>query len=208
MTRPTASTNEQAIQTAANTQATAAKHLLAGAQTLTIDNAEQLESVSGFARHVSTKRKEIDAERKAVTQPLNAAVKRINSWFKPALDTLQATEDHCRKLIGGYHLRQQEEQERQFKAAQTAMVEGDVGGASDALAASSAAAPAKAVGTAARVVWRAVVRDPMQVPRQYLTVNQSALDAVARSIPKGETPTPIPGVEFVKDTTVTLRRIV
>jgi hypothetical protein len=200
--------DEKAIQFTTAKQAWSAKHMLAGAQELTVDNVAQLEGVSMFARSVSTKRKEIDAERKAVTQPLNAAVKRINGWFKPALETLQATEDHCRKLIGDYHLRQKAEQDRQFREAQEAMASGNVDGASEALASSSAAAPGKAAGTSARVRWRAVVRDAGLVPREFLQVNLAALDAVARAVPADEQPTPIPGVEFVPEAHVTLRRIV
>ena len=46
-----------------------------------------------------------------------------------------------------------------------------------------------------RAVWKAVVTDPDKVPRDYLIVNQSALDALAKATKGSIT---IPGVRFEK----------
>lgn len=53
----------------------------------------------------------------------------------------------------------------------------------------------KAPGTAMREIWKAVVVDESKVPREYLTVNLGALEAVAKAT-KGKAA--IPGVKFEK----------
>lgn len=184
----------------------AGNSLLLGVRGLRVTDAGELEQVSGFARELVKKKDALDAERKAAVGPLNEVVKRINGWFKPAIETLTDAERHCKRLIGDYQLRYAEEQRRQFAAAQAAMVAGDMSATTAALAASSAAAPSAAVGVGVREVWRAEVVDAAAVPREYLIVNEKALGAVARSVPKGGTPPTIPGVRFSKDTQVSVRR--
>ena len=57
----------------------------------------------------------------------------------------------------------------------------------------------KVAGVQKRVYWSAVVVDKSKIPSQYLEVNMSALNAVARAT-KGEST--IPGVRFVKEVKV------
>ena len=53
----------------------------------------------------------------------------------------------------------------------------------------------KVRGTTMREVWRAVVVDPAQVPREYMVVNEPLLQKLAQAT-KGAVP--IPGVRFEK----------
>lgn len=67
--------------------------------------------------------------------------------------------------------------------------------AAAALAEASVTAMPKVKGTAMREVWKAVVVDVSQLPREYMIVNQSMLDKMAQAT-KGAVP--IPGVRFEK----------
>lgn len=61
----------------------------------------------------------------------------------------------------------------------------------------------KVAGVAMKKVWKARVVDVALVPREYMTVNQSALDAVARST-KGAVK--IPGVEMFEEAQLAVGR--
>ena len=64
-----------------------------------------------------------------------------------------------------------------------------------ALAEATVTAMPKCAGTSMREVWKAVVVDVSQLPRQYMIVNQSMLDRMAQAT-KGAVP--VPGVRFEK----------
>jgi len=77
---------------------------------------------------------------------------------------------------------------------------GDTDTAAEAVAAAAIAqatvtAMPKVSGTSMREVWKAVVVDVSQLPREYIIVNQSMLDKMAQAT-KGAVP--IPGVRFEK----------
>ena len=57
-------------------------------------------------------------------------------------------------------------------------------------------------GVQTRKTWKARVVDAALVPREFLTVNQAALDAFAKAV-KGATP--VAGVEFYEDATLAIR---
>ena len=92
----------------------------------------------------------------------------------------------------------------------------------DALAAGSAPSPAFEpppretqriygdMGTVSHLatVWKAVIRDPAAVPRQYCTPSQSLIDAAMKAsrVGKGPPTVSIPGVDFVEDTSLRTRR--
>ena len=64
-----------------------------------------------------------------------------------------------------------------------------------ALAEATGTAMPKCAGTSMREVWKAVVVDVSQLPREYMIVNQSMLDRMAQAT-KGAVP--VPGVRFEK----------
>ena len=64
-----------------------------------------------------------------------------------------------------------------------------------AMAHASVTAMPKVSGTSMREVWKAVVTDVSQLPREYMIVNQAMLDKMAQAT-KGAVP--IPGVRFEK----------
>jgi len=96
--------------------------------------------------------------------------------------------------------RKRKEAEEMARLAQEAEAQGDIATAEEAVVEAAMAEAnvtymPKVKGTSMREVWHAVVEDEAQVPREYLMVNQSALDAVAKAT-KGAIK--IPGVRFEK----------
>ena len=111
------------------------------------------------------------------------------------------------KRIAAEQERKRKEAEEMARIAAEAEAAGDTETAAEAVAiaavteATVTEAP-KAAGVSMREVWRAKVVDPNKVPREYMIVNQNALDALAKAT-KGSIN--IPGVEFVKEVVSSVR---
>ena len=96
--------------------------------------------------------------------------------------------------------RKRREAEELAKLAQEAEATGDEATAQEAvveavMAEANVTVMPKVAGTSMREVWKAEVTDINAVPREYMMVNQAALDSVAKAT-KGTLN--IPGVRFVK----------
>ncbi len=81
--------------------------------------------------------------------------------------------------------------------AKAALREADVAAVAPAPVITVASVAPVVKGQSLRKTWRAVVTDASLVPREWLTVNEQALNAFARST-KGAVP--VPGVRFVEET--------
>ncbi len=104
------------------------------------------------------------------------------------------------KRIAAEEERRREDAEGLVELAVEAESNGDTETAAEAVMAAAVESAGvsyvpKCAGTAMREVWRAEVVDKNLVPREYLVVNQTVLDALAKAT-KGEME--IPGVKFVK----------
>ena len=96
--------------------------------------------------------------------------------------------------------RKRKEAEELAALSAEAEAQGDADTAAEAVAAAAMAeatvtAMPKCAGTSMREVWKAVVVDVSQLPREYMIVNQSMLDKMAQAT-KGAVP--VPGVRFEK----------
>lgn len=103
--------------------------------------------------------------------------------------------------------RQRQEAEKMQQFAAEAEAAGDTEIAAEAVAVaaiteSTVTAAPKAAGVSMREVWEAVVTDKSKVPLEYMEVNLSALNAVAKAT-KGKLN--IPGVQFLKKTVSSVR---
>ena len=106
-------TEAAAIEAASNALGRAGEILLE-AQSLVV-RADTYESAAGFMLGVKRLAKEIETERKALTDPLNAVVKRIMDKFRPASDALTKAEAVVKGKLAAYSAeveRQRQEAER------------------------------------------------------------------------------------------------
>jgi len=120
---------------------------------------------------------------------INALKVATTKWYAAEQARIAAEEERRRK-----------EAEDMARLAAEAEASGDTDTAQEAVAEAILAEAAvtvmpKCEGTSMRAVWKAIVTDPDKVPREYLIVNQSALDALAKAT-KGSIS--IPGVRFEK----------
>ena len=137
--------------------------------------------------------KSICAMEKQMLAPVETRITALRiatqNWYAAEQARIAAEEERRRK-----------EAEEMAKLAAEAEEQGDTDTAAEAvmeaaLAEAKVTVMPKCAGTAMRELWKAVVTDPDKVPREYLIVNQSALDALAKATKGSIT---IPGVRFEK----------
>lgn len=160
----------------AETEAGAAQQMLTIIADYRITSQDEYEQTGTFVKEVQAKIKLLDDERKIAVTPLNDEVKRINDWFRPALDTLKAVKERGLRVMGDYVLEKKREEARLLQEAQEAAQkvlasEPDVRGsmeAAQALVAQAAAAiPTKVQGVSDRPVWQWSIADADALVRAH-----------------------------------------
>lgn len=188
-----------------------------GAEIAVIDQ-QSYEQAGEILRNIATVKKEIKALFAEPKKKAAEAHKAICSAENEVLAKVTARENEIRQKMSNYWQAEQKriaaEQERKRKEAEEmARIAAEAEAAGDEETAAEAVAIAavteatvteapKAAGVSMREVWRAKVVDLNKVPREYLIVNQSALDALAKAT-KGSIN--IPGVEFIKEIVSSVR---
>lgn len=179
-----------------------------------IDSAEQYSACGEILREVKAKFKFLDEERKVSVTPLNDEVKRINDWYRPALDNLKRIVTRTEQLMGIYVLRQRQDADRLALAAQAAakavlVTDSDIRGSMTAAKAlmteSVQAAAPKVQGVSHKPVWTFVVTDPKALVRAHPELAMPDERAVAKWISEhGDKDVPV-GVEVKADVRFTTR---
>jgi hypothetical protein len=188
-----------------------------GAEIAVTDQASY-EAAGEILREIASRKKEIKDKFAEPKKAAAASHKAICNLENELLAKVSEHENSIRQKMAAYWQAEQQriaaEQERKRKEAEemarlamAAESSGDTETAAEAIAvaamteASVTVAP-KAAGVSMRKVWRAKVIDIDKVPREYMTVDQASLDAVAKAT-KGKIK--IPGVEFVEEISATVR---
>lgn len=189
---------EQLAQAAAEESAS----MLAMLGTFEVTTKASFEECASILKDVTHRIKWLDEERKVSVEPLNQEVKRINGWFKPALDRLKEIQTTIKSAMSRYEIRQREEQQRLMAAAaieaQRVLATNPEGMASaHTLVQQAAEAQAPQVtGVSGREVWTWEVVDETQLDRQFLMPNPKAIEAWVKE--HGDKNVPA-GVKVVRD---------
>lgn len=85
-----------------------------------IESDDDFVDAAEFLKQVKHKWKVLDEERKGSVTPLNDEVKKINGWFKPALDALAEMEKNLKNMIAAFEMKKREEQTRLMEEASRA----------------------------------------------------------------------------------------
>lgn len=130
---------------------------------------------------------------KAMLTPVDTRINALKCattrWYAAEQQRIAAEEEKKRREAEDMaRLAAEAEESGDAEMAQQAVIEAT-------LAEASVPVMPKCEGTSMRAIWKAVVTDPDKVPREYLIVNQSALDALAKATKGSIT---IPGVRFEK----------
>lgn len=157
---------------------------------------------SDTLKHIKVFYKEIEKKRKAVTDPLNAALKEFRSWYKPSLDLLSEGERLLKASIGEYTLRKEREREAQMRQIAAASQQGDFDAAHEA-AQNIVETPA-ARGISSTRHWEYRVKDLSLVPREWLTLDHSKVKIHIREAGT-DRPAEVPGIEFYEQMRTSVR---
>jgi hypothetical protein len=149
---------------------------------------------------VKAKSAELDAKRKAITQPLYSAMAQVNDLFRPALQYLGQCEQALKRAIAEFRLREQERTAALHAKASEAVAAGDLEAAGAAL--QKVATTATLQGVTTVPIWRWTVEDYQAIPREWMVVDVARLDKHCASAKPPERPAPVPGIRFVEDVRV------
>lgn len=190
---------------------------------LIISNQSDYEAASTVLSEVKSRYKELDAQRKEITKPIDAAKKAVMDLFKTPLELLEKAESKIKGLMIGYANEQErkarEEQLRLQKIADAeaarqkkildekiarAEASGKTEKAEELQMQKETITPIVAPiiapqietpkGVSYREQWSAEIIDEKLIPREYLIVNLQALNKIAAAT-KGTIS--VPGVRFV-----------
>lgn len=182
---------------------------------LAIATEAEYADIGAIMKQANDKFKFLDEERKVTVTPLNDEVKRVNDWYRPALDALKGIRSRCEMMMGAWVLAKRREEQRLLAEAEaeakkvlaTAPGAGIKGGeamaATQALVTQAAAAQTKKIEKVAhRVVWRWKVVDARKLPREFLMPDEKAISAWVKEHGNSSVPA---GVEVEEDVGFTVR---
>lgn len=168
------------------------------AKAFQIENHEDFEMVATMTREVKTIRDQYETMEKEITQPLNAAVKKIRFILASSKTAWTEVESVLRGKMRDATLREAERNSEIVKqAAATAAAGGDAVAVVQNMTMSS-----DIQGVSNKIVWKHVVENVEMLPPEYQIKlpDDKKLKAYAESFEGDEPPTPIAGVRFERDT--------
>lgn len=173
------------------------------ADALTIESQDQYAYADKVLSLIATKEKEVEAKRKAVTGPINQALKEVNSWFKPVGIRLTQAKNGLKHKMLAYRA----EVDRKTKEAAKVAAEAAQAGRFDIVqqqAAAMTVAPS-AVNTTVRKTWNFRVDNLAALPVEYHLPNEREIRRAMRSmVDRGQTPE-LPGVTFYQEEGLAVR---
>jgi len=142
-----------------------------------------------------TQWKHYESKRTEATKPLNAGLRKVNSWFKPVLTSLKSLEKTINDRLRVYRLEQAMESQRLLAAAQETL-EPDI--IRETMIAASEAV--EDPGSATYIdKWSFRVEDPDLVPRAFLAPD---LAKIRQAVAEGKGNCTIPGVLVFNEPTI------
>jgi hypothetical protein len=179
---------------------------------LTITNDAEYERGGDILKDIKARIKAVKDYWKAPKAAAQAAHKTLVDREKQMLKPLEDAEATVKKTMLAYTTEQQrkrqEEQARLAALAAQAEQQGDADGAAFMREMSAAVEPVQPTGgVSVRTTWKARVTDPKKVPAYFdgyelREINMTALNGLARQYEGG---LEIPGVEFYRDETLSVR---
>lgn len=189
----------------AKTQATA-KEIEEGcayAEAFAVVDQASFSHADTLLRVIADKEKELEAQRKAATGPMNTALREINGWFKPLTTRLDATKRELKRRMLAYRAEVDRQNAAAALAAAQAARTGDFAQVQEH-ASAMALRPVAAHATV-RKTWTFRVEDLRTLPLEYHIANEAMIRAVMRTqIDAGQEPS-LPGVTFWQEEGIAVR---
>lgn len=171
------------------------------AKDLELVNEKDYENAGALLVELSSHRKVLESKRDEVLKPLNAAVKKIREWYKPAFESLTRAEGTMRTLMLSYKRREAEAKELAAKKAQKLLKDGKTEKAM-VLIEQVNEAPVAAQGVSTRKTWTLEVVDASKVPAEFWMIDERALREYAKANAWSNPP---PGVKYVQVESLAVR---
>ena len=173
---------------------------LAAAQAFRITDDASFAEASARAQIAHVRHAEVEAKRTSITKPILEGKRRVDELFRAPLSALVSIKATYTTKIGEYTLAQRKAQAEAMQASAEAFQAG--GTPTEAI---PEVPQAKEVNIKAR--WLPQIANADLVPREYCSPDVAKLKAAIRYADTEHTPPrPIPGVDFVLDAAVTVRR--
>lgn len=188
------------------------------AASYTVTTPEQFQAGAADLQRVKGMQKKLEETRTGITGPMNAALKKVNDFFRAPAEKLVAIEQLIKRKLGAYHEEQQriaaaeqakaderarKEREKLEQRAAAAEASGKVEKAAALQTqAATVVAPVivreapKVAGVQMRDAWKFQVVDPNLVPREYLVVDETKIRKVVAALKQD---TNIPGVRVYSE---------
>jgi len=181
-------------------ETTRAQQAVAMVASIRVQTTEDIAAVSPLLQQIKGEIKRLEERKKAITKPLNDALKAVRDLFRPAEDALGQAEGHLKTEIGRAQLAIHEANRRAMEATQAALAQNDVRGA--ALASGSIQATEAPAGISYREVLEFRIVDAAALPRGFLMPDERRIRAY---ITEHGAKASIPGVVIEKRLSIAAR---
>jgi hypothetical protein len=161
-----------------------------------------LATATDVLRQVKALEKALEAERKALVEPMKREASDIDARYREPRRALERIEGLLKARIAEVHAAAERARTAALTAASDAARAGDHEAATAAIMEAAAPAP-ETPGVTVRYRWTPMLVDQFAVPREYLSVDPEKLRAVIPT--DGTDPRAIPGVEWVREPIVSAR---
>lgn len=197
---------EEAAQVELRREVRPAEEMLATVHTFVVEDDDSLALAAEALAEVKGHWRRLEERKKAVTGPLNLALREVRGWFAPVQDAYAEAEQILKGKVVDYHAARAEANRVALLDAAAAHTRGDGDGVQDALAA--IALPAQVEGLQIRETWDFEVEDASLVPRAFFVVDDKLIwAALRRAVERGGQPPEIPGVRFFRARGVSSRSV-
>lgn len=191
-----------AITLAVKQEAQSSKLLFEQVKAFTIYDQQGLDIAGSILKDVKGRWKEIEARRKTITQPMQAALKNVQALFKEPLDYYASIESMLKNKILDAQQRARAAQDAALLAVQAAHAAGDRAQVAVAMHQVQQAEAVNPEGVGNRSTWTYAVMDEQQIPREFWIVDHTALAAYVRQT-KGTVK--VPGIYIYEQPTVAVK---
>lgn len=191
-----------AITLAVKQETQSGKALYEQVRSFVIYDQQGLDIAGALLKDVKLRWKDIEARRKNITQPMQAALKSVQALFKELLDYYSSIENMLKDKILDAHGRAQQAQDAALQAVQQAHVQQDRAQVAIAMHQVQQAEAVNPAGIQTRSTWTYAIMNEQQIPRQFWIVDHAALAAYVRQT-KGTVE--IPGIRVYEQATVAVK---
>jgi hypothetical protein len=188
------------VEPEAHNETTRAKQAVELIKSLRVVTQEHILAASPLLQQIKGDMKRLDERKKAITKPLNDALRSVRDLFRPAEQALEEAERHLKTEIGNAQRNIQEANRLAALATQAALQQHDVRAAALASGAIQATEAPQGISYRDRFEFRIV--DAAKLPREFLMPDERRIRAYIAE--HGERAS-IPGVAIEKRVAVVAR---